>query len=199
MIRVFLKERFSPSLIRAAFLTFLSCGGMALFFLYCYLHFGQWDLYFTTVKIGWNEFTDWHQLIPPRGLYEIEWAHVLKSDNIGRLLTMLVILYQFFQLCYLGKPYLRWKQRENAIFFKDDARLALLLTSMLILAGSMVGRSSYRFAGFGRYLLPVIALLQPWCPLPKVQSSTRRIIMILILAAFQFFFIAMFARRGWVA
>jgi hypothetical protein len=197
VIRVFLAEFSQTHLSRrlvfrrlwpAIFLTLASSAGAALFFLYCQLKFGAWNLYFTTVKIGWNEYTDIHELLPPLGLIQMDWNHLLKSDNIGRLLTIAVIIFQLFALA-------KQLRRKNYA----DGKLALLLVSMITLWGTMYGRSSYRFAGFGRYLLPVLALLFPWVKLPKLQKNIFTYALLIVLLAFQFFFIAMFARRGWVA
>jgi len=189
VIRAFLQFRFRFPTWKAGFLSIFSLLGVASFIYYCQEHFGHWDLYFTTVKIGWDEYTDVRLLFPPKDLYLIDWSHVLKSDNIGRLFTMTTI---FLQIGLLIKQ-IRTKSA-------DGMRLSFILLSMIILWGTMYGRSSYHFAGMGRYLLPALILLIPILDLPRGKwVKFLTVVAALIAIGFQVFFVLMFSRRGWVA
>jgi hypothetical protein len=171
-------------------ITVFAMVGAGTFFAYCQWRFGAWDLYFKTLRTGWEFLPSFEW---SRFLHFLFWKGMfpLSSGNgLGRLELFAIFalaLYFYFQ---------RRRYSQSAVALSSFGGLFALATLALI--------SSGRLGGFIRYLLPSVFLLIPaateWVEL--YSSPWQKWMLALagvLLLVIQISFVSWFGRTLWVA
>ncbi len=155
------------------------------FFIYCQIQFGAWDFYFITENKIWGTRVDWSKLFPPTILFDF--SRPLRGDTTGKYVTLVLGGYLTYRLFKLLKER-DWK----------NPLLALVLVSGMFWGENLIGRTSWDYAGMGRYLIPVMVLMLPFMEI-KPRWNRKWIVVGIIFLSLQIAYALKFARHGWVA
>jgi hypothetical protein len=164
--------------------------GAVAFFGYCQWRFGAWDLYFKTVRTGWEfqpEFS-W-----PRFVWFFFWKGmfpVTAANAVGRFQWILVLT------AAIGFFLKRNRFTPMAMALSSFAGLFSLATMVLLASG--------RLGGLIRYMLPSVLLLLPatleWLDRFSTPGQRRALVVLaMILLYLQIDYITLFVRSHWVA
>jgi hypothetical protein len=145
---------------RARLLAASACGaaaalGAGLFFLYCHLRFGHWDLYMLTNEAGWKvrpnylAFLSWRTYHLPRLL----WRDGFFNQDWVNHLTVLTTLGMF-----AGLARLEWRRRSLPATGRRP-RVAFYACAGLMFYISVAGMSSIYMNSMLRVAFPVEVLL----------------------------------------
>jgi hypothetical protein len=183
--KVTLRSKPLSQLLGAGLIFILSSLGCVSFFIYSSEKFGAWDFYFQSERKIWGTFFDWHKLVPPTSLFHF--LPPFSGDTVGKLVT---VIFGYFLTRKLWQL-LRLKSYSEPV-------LALVLVSGMYWGANLLGRTSWNFGGMGRYLLPAIALMLPYIPVPEKPTRVWWVLGLIFLAL-QIGYIITFAHHGWVA
>jgi hypothetical protein len=148
LIRLFGEtERNSRSVRDSLLVPTAACTALLLFFGYCQLRFGVWNLYFVTQKVGWNLAPDY--LFPLRAAQDLNdarsWDRALWISTwllIGGAAILEVVCACFHQF-----------SRQRGL------RVSLYICAFLVCYLSSAGTAGRQLIGFARYSLPVCAMI----------------------------------------
>lgn len=191
----------SLELLRAAVLSFTSVMGVGLFFLYCQLKFGMWNLYSIRQGIGWGHKADFLAFFYPSS-YSVGipvWTDYYSFGVFLNLWTLVGILLVSGLLVVAAR-----KQREG---WEEGFGLVFAAFSIFYIA--ICGLYHTHFPGMARYNFPVYALLVLAAAngLKRLNWSFGRFGwvafygggVVLVLALWlQYYFASIFARGGGV-
>lgn len=121
----------------------LSMGGVLLFFGWCQIHFGQWNLYLKLQELGWGNLPNYWALLDPR-TYVPHLFFEDTIDSISRASIPLTVGY----LIYL------WRKDPE-----PKERLGLYGVCVLMLFLYVSGKANAKFDSMIRYTLPGFTLL----------------------------------------
>ncbi|MDR3605821.1 MAG: hypothetical protein P4M08_00405 [Oligoflexia bacterium] len=119
-------------------------AGAILFFAYCQLRFGQWDLYFKLEKIGWGNERLWLAIFNP-----LSYVPHFFFENFWDSLNRLAVT---------------WTAAHLWVTARDDRKLGfrdwpLWITAFLLFYIPVTGKASAHLESMLRYTLPVTVLL----------------------------------------
>jgi len=180
----------------------LAFSGFAAFIAYCHFKFGMWNLYWETVRIGWNVEVNYRKLFTLRFLRDVAFVGSF-PDLLGKT-AMIVAIPITWKL-------LRWSwihQRKTQPLVTGTAALGFYL-----LIHTILGRTGSDFVGMLRYLMPVEVILLPvlatlfkwhvdrgtWKRYAELRWAVPVTGLILLLFAIQIYFIGRFSASGWVS
>ena len=148
LIRLFGEtERSSRSVRNSLFVPAAACTALLLFFGYCQLRFGVWDLYFLTQKLGWHIVPDY--LFPLHAVQELR--HARSWDRALWISTWLLIagaaILEVVSACF------RQFSQQRGL------RVSLYICGFLLCYLSSAGVAEKYFISFVRYSLPVCAMV----------------------------------------
>lgn len=197
-------------LVRHAAVALLAAAGAGLFFLFCHLRWGRWDLYMWTQQVGWGIQPDPGALLQPRVWTWVNlrpaslWPYAIHPDRVSRSGTALALwaVAAGLPLELLATRWLGvrgWRER-----------LPFHLAAAGMLAVSVSGLAGQRLVSMVRYLLPVFVMLlvahaHLWSRLPPRLARVRWLLALLALglagwgALMQAHFIEGYSRGEWVS
>jgi hypothetical protein len=133
----------------------VAAGGL-LFFVYCHVRFGHWDMQMRVLRQGWGVWPQYLALFSPR-IFHVNFPRTdhgfLDPDSFSRVLvpitlfTFLILLGLEGWLACRGRP-TGWRQRWG-----------LYLCAALMFYVNVSGRASVKMMGMVRYDLSVYVLL----------------------------------------
>jgi hypothetical protein len=170
---------------RAFFIAAGSLTSPILFFIYCQIKFGAWDLYFQTERAIWGTYIDFHKLFPPKTLFDF--SRPFHPNTLCRYVTIITGVGLTYKLAKLIK--------EKAWSSPD---LAVVLCSGMMWGEYLLGRTTWDYAGMGRMLLPVFMIMLPFIKI-EPKRNWRWIVFASVMLGFQIAYALRFGRHGWVA
>lgn len=136
----------------------VSACGAGLFFMFCHLKWGQWNLYFVSQELSWNLKSDYFAIFSSQTwmLPQIlSWQ--MKDWNMVLLnhFTMTLFLWAFVAVVWLT---VLWSKNWSA--FKNQVDLIYAMGISLFVVVS--GLSTKNFQSSSRYMLPILVMLFIW-------------------------------------
>ena len=128
-------------------LSAVAAAGAFVFFVFCQLKFGLWNLYMETQQIGWGLGKDY---LLPLHLLSYKWSRTNAKFVIWFALALLEVI--------LTEVALRRRSREQSTE-RWSARLSALYLALCLFYISASGTASANFASFIRYSLAVAVIL----------------------------------------
>lgn len=110
----------AQSRLAATAITLVAIGGAALFFLYCHVRFGAWNLYMQTQQNGWGVYADYFALLKPAAYARFWPTHWGVATEVGQfsvpvtMLTALLIAWWEIRAARHGPT--AWRERIGLYF-----------------------------------------------------------------------------------
>lgn len=189
---------FRPKLRNTALAwTLGSVAGAGLFFLYCHLKFGVWNLYFQTVAIGWNkEFS-----LP--GMFRLFWASIPLHFNSPRFFNDPVQMSRILVLdTFILYSYALIRARGLGRILLGGGLAHLFITT-----GGDSGTWHQWMNGM-RYVMPAFFLIvilweKEWTPkiLERHHGWKRALVILLALfwLPYQLYYLYLYSLKIWVS
>lgn len=199
------KQVFAPArFIRLIATSLVGALGIGLFFLYCHLKFGQWDLYFETGRIGWGISRSFKGIFLMQNYADMK-LNGMDSKQTERALAFFTLIALPSSAASFGLD--RWRRREG--------RKGFLWGLFGIAAGiwliTAAGCADRQFISYLRYFLPISAFLFPFLLsvldgeeifakiAGKAFWKNLFLVLALLFAAVQAVYLVRFCERAWVA
>lgn len=181
----------------------ISALGSLLFFAFCYLEFGEWDLYMQTQLAGWAIQPDYLAIFDPK-------IYLLFINTSGLVTFLSRLLVPVTMALFLISWLTEWKLAKLLPENSWITRVRFYFGGWLIFYISVSGLSSIQLQSMSRYILcvhvmlvlAIVHLLSAVQPLPRIyQAGITFLLIFFVTTSFiiQSKLIYIFTQGKWVA